>query len=86
MSKKYDVSIAQEYEENGETKTRWVNLGIAFEKEGKPPRIKLNALPIPDKNGEIWINLFEQKPKDQGSQGGGNSYAQAKDGGGGNPW
>lgn len=86
MSKKYDVSIAQEYEENGETKTRWVNLGIAFEKEGKPPRIKLNALPIPDKNGEIWINLFEQKPKDQGGQGGGNSYAQAKDGGGGNPW
>lgn len=83
MSKKYDVSMAQEYEDNGETKTRWVNLGIAFEKDGKPPRIKLNALPIPDKNGEIWINLFEQKPKDQG---GGNSYAQAKDGDGGNPW
>ena len=60
MNKKYDVSIAQEYEENGETKTRWVNLGIAFEKDGKPPRIKLNALPIPDKNGEIWISLFEQ--------------------------
>lgn len=84
MNKTYDVSMAQEMvgqtDENGKPKVRWVNLGIAFEKEGKPPRIKLNCLPIPNKEGEIWISLFEQKPKENGS--GGNDYAQQKNGNG----
>lgn len=74
MNKTYDVVMAQEMvgqtDENGNPKTRWVNLGVAFEKDGKPPRIKLNCLPIPNKDGEIWISLFEQKPKDQNAGGG----------------
>ena len=26
-------------------------------------RIKLNALPLQNENGEVWLSLFEQKPK-----------------------
>ena len=40
-------------------------------------RIKLEALPLPDKNGEVWIRLFEKKEK-PGMSNPGDS--------GGNPW
>jgi hypothetical protein len=42
MNKTYDVVMAQEMhgqtDDQGNPKTRWVNLGVAFEKDGKPPR------------------------------------------------
>lgn len=84
VDKLFDVVQPKETgktDENGNPVTRWQNLGIAFYKEGKITGIKLEALPLPDKNGEVWIRLFEQKPKD--NQGGG-SYAAAKQGG--DPW
>jgi hypothetical protein len=41
-------------------------VGVAFDKEdGKPPRIKLEALPIPDQNGDIWLSLFEDDRQQQ---------------------
>jgi len=54
--KKYNVSQAKELPDG---KTRWIRVGIAFEKDGKPPRIKLYTLPIPNKDGEVWLSLFE---------------------------
>lgn len=59
----FDVVQGSKYEKDGEEKTRWRNLGVAFEKEGKISSLKLEALPLPDKNGEVWLNIFEQKPK-----------------------
>ena len=59
----HDVVQGSKYEKDGEEKTRWRNLGVAFEKEGKITSIKLEALPIPDKNGEVWLNIFPQKDK-----------------------
>ena len=50
----------------GKPVTRWQNLGIAFEKEGKITGIRLECLPLPDKKGDVWLRLFEQKPKNQG--------------------
>ena len=41
----------------------------SFDKEdGKPPRIKLEALPIPNKDGEIWLSLFEDDRPAQNDQ------------------
>lgn len=59
--KMFDISQAKEVEKNGEIKKYWINHGVAFQKEGKNIRIKLESLPIPDKDGEIWLNVF---PKD----------------------
>ncbi len=56
-------------EQTGKPITRWQNLGIAFEKEGRITGIKLEALPLPDNKGEVWIRLFEQKPKENKSYG-----------------
>jgi len=49
---------------NDPEKTDWVRLGIGWS-DSKGTRIKLNALPLQDENGEVWINLFE----DDGSGG-----------------
>ena len=49
---------------NDPDKTDWVRLGIGWS-DSKGTRIKLNALPLQDENGEVWINLFE----DDGSGG-----------------
>lgn len=83
VDKLFDVVQPKEtgkQDDSGKPITRWQNLGIAFYKEGKITGIKLEALPLPDKNGEVWIRLFEQKPKE--NQGG--SYGAAKQGG--DPW
>ena len=50
---------------NDPDKTDWVRLGIGWS-DSKGTRIKLNALPLQDENGEVWISLFE----DDGSGGG----------------
>ena len=55
---------------NDPDKTDWTRLGIAWS-DSKGTRIKLNALPIPDENGEVWISLFEDDGS--GVKGGDNS-------------
>ena len=64
-AKPYDVVQGTKYIKDGEEKTRWQKMGVAFEKEGKITSVKLEALPIPNKDGEIWLNIFEQKPREQ---------------------
>jgi hypothetical protein len=89
--KLYDIVQAKEGTEmdssTNEPKTTWVNHGIAFEKEGKNLRLKLNSLPIADKNGEVWLNLFEKKPKDAVVEpiSGRNEYEEQSRGGS-DPW
>ena len=80
VDKLFDVVQPKEtdkLDDSGKPVTRWQNLGIAFYKEGKITGIKLEALPLPDKNGEVWIRLFEKKEK----PGMGNPGAS-----GGDPW
>jgi len=62
--KLFDISQGKEIEKDGQTKTVWIKHGIGFQKEGKNIRIKLESLPIPDKDGEIWLNVFPNEGKD----------------------
>ena len=72
VDKMFDVVQPKETDkigDDGKPVTRWQNMGIAFYKDGKITGIKLEALPLPDKNGEVWIRLFEKKPKDNNQSG-----------------
>lgn len=66
MKKMYRVVQGQKRRNDPEKKD-WVRLGIAFS-DSNGMRVKLNALPLPDENGEIWLNLFEDEPKSGGQQ------------------
>lgn len=47
------------YEKEGETKNRYLQIGTLFERVGKPGHvIKLDALPIPNADGQIWMNVW----------------------------
>ncbi len=61
MKKMYNVVQGQKRRSDPE-KSDWVKLGIAFE-DSKGMRIKLNALPIPNQEAEIWLSLFPQDDK-----------------------
>ena len=64
--KMYDVVSGRKV--IGQDKKRWTNVGVAFEgDDGKITGIKLNALPLQNENGEVWLSLFEQKPKEFGT-------------------
>ena len=66
MVKRYNVSQAKEVP--GRDKPVWLRHGIAFEKEGRI-RIKLESLPIPNKDGEIWLSLFEDTGRENFTRG-----------------
>jgi hypothetical protein len=58
-TKKFDVVTAHSY---GDGKTMWHKIGVAFPGRGKSEmNIKLHSLPIPNDDGEIWLNLFESE-------------------------
>ncbi len=65
MKKMFNVVQGQK-RRNDPEKTDWVKLGIAFE-DSKGMRIKLNALPIPNEEAEIWLSLFPMDDKFKGA-------------------
>jgi hypothetical protein len=71
MKKMFNVVQGQKRRSDPE-KSDWVKLGIAFE-DSKGMRIKLNALPIPNQEAEIWLSLF---PMDDKGKSGGQSSQQ----------
>lgn len=71
MKKMYNVVQGQK-RRNDPDKSDWVKMGIAFE-DSKGMRIKLNALPIPNQEAEIWLSLF---PMDDKGKSGGQSSQQ----------
>ena len=75
MTKRFNVSQAKDIP--GRDKPVWLKHGIAFEKDGKI-RIKLESLPIPNKDGEIWLRLFEDDgSRSQQNNSGGSSMDDA---------
>lgn len=44
---------------NNNGKSHWLQVGIA-QKQGDKFWVKLDVLPIPNENGEIWLNLYER--------------------------
>ena len=65
MDKRYNVVQAKT--SPNQDKTFWHKHGVAFEKDSKIS-IKLESLPIPNADGEIWLNLFEDDGKRQTPQ------------------
>lgn len=57
MSKKYNVVQAQQIP----TGTRWIQIGTLLEKEQNKMSIKMDVLPIANKDGEIWLQVYERK-------------------------
>jgi hypothetical protein len=74
MSKRF--SVVQAKEVPGRDKPIWMKHGVAFEGP-KGLSIKLESLPLPNKDGEVWLKLFE----DDGSQGAGGNGGGRSGGG-----
>lgn len=71
-TKRYDAVISR-HDRDG--KTRYTKIGSAFPaKDGKDGfNIVLDALPMPNADGQAWISLYVPKPRDGIAQGGGGS-------------
>lgn len=50
----------------GRDKPIWLRHGSAFTNDDGKMRIKLESLPIPNADGEIWLNLFEDDGQGSG--------------------
>ena len=55
--------------EGKEGKTYWQKLGVKFVSDDGKESIKLDALPLPNEKGEVWMNVFEQKPREDAATG-----------------
>lgn len=71
MSKRF--SVVQAKEVPGRDKPVWMRHGIAFQND-KGISVKLESLPLPNAQGEVWLRLFE----DEGSRGGQQQAAAPK--------
>lgn len=54
-----NISVARNYEVNGEQKTQWMNIGKVFEKDGKQFGV-INVIPT---NWDGRFNIFEEAVK-----------------------
>ncbi len=48
-----------------EGKTYWHKLGVKFIFDDGNESIKLDSLPLPNDKGEVWLNVFEPRPRDE---------------------
>ena len=44
---------------NSGDRTNWINVGAAFKRENKFS-LKLDTLPLPNQEGEVWLQLYER--------------------------
>ena len=55
--------------EGKDGKTYWHKVGVKFVYDDGKESIKLDSLPLPNEKGEVWMNLFEPRPKDDTATG-----------------
>ena len=55
--------------EGKDGKTYWHKVGVKFLWDDGRESIKLDSLPLPNEKGEVWMNLFEPRPKDDTATG-----------------
>jgi hypothetical protein len=66
MTDRYDAVISRKSKDG---KTRYTKIGAAFPaKNGDGFNIVLDALPMPNAEGQAWISLFVPKPKEDHGQ------------------
>lgn len=71
MSKRFDAATPREYESNGETKTSWTRIGVAFQRDNGNIDLLLSALPLPGPDGQAKVVLMEPRENSGDSRGGG---------------
>lgn len=45
-------------------RTIWIHVGAAFKRENKFS-MKLDTYPMPNENGEVWLQLYERNETDE---------------------
>lgn len=45
-------------------RTNWIHVGAAFKRENKFS-MKLETYPMPNENGEVWLQLYERNEADE---------------------
>lgn len=55
--------------EGKDGKTYWHKVGVKFVYDDGKESIKLDSLPLPNEKGEVWMNVFEPRPKDDTASG-----------------
>jgi len=79
MADRYEAVAVRKYEQNGEEKTAFTNIGVAFKMRDRDGySLRLHCLPAPV-DGEYSILLFPPKPKDDNR---GNGRGQPQQSGG----
>lgn len=62
MTARYDICTGRE---DRDGKTRWTKIGVMFPaKSGDGFAVKLDALPLPNKDGDVWLKAFVPREKD----------------------
>jgi len=62
MTTRYDAVISRKDKDG---KSRYTKIGAAFpSKQGDGFNIVLDALPMPNAEGQAWISLFAPKPRE----------------------
>ena len=62
MTTRYDLCTGRK-DQNG--KTHWTKVGVMFpSREGDGFSIKLEAYPLPNDKGEVWVSAFVPKERD----------------------
>lgn len=69
MATRYDLASGRKDKDG---KTRWTKVGVMFPaKQGDGFSIKLEALPLPNETGEVWLSAFPPRDRDDAPKGGG---------------
>lgn len=74
MAERMDVLAPREYTQNGEKKTAYNRVGVAWETQNGGWSVKLEAVPVPQANqktGALEVNILLMPPRDNSQQGGG---------------
>ena len=60
----WDVNYKVVQAKQSGDRTNWIHVGAAFKREDKFS-MKLDALPMPNANGEVWLQLYERTENDE---------------------
>lgn len=67
MTQRYDI-LSGRADKDG--KKRWTKIGVMWPaKQGEGFSIKLEALPLPNAEGEVWISAFGPRENDGAGRG-----------------
>lgn len=66
MANRYDAVVSRKDKDG---KNRYTKIGVMFpSKDGDGFSLKLEALPLPNDKGEVWVNLYVPRERDEGQR------------------